>query len=129
MSEAAMPTVVIVEPHRELAAALQEVVVLARCRAITFADFDELNGLPAPPQAIVVRIDGNPAHKAAMEVGCGRLAPPRPKLVGLVSTDGDVTEAQRVGCDVVLREPQQVRALYDALIDLASASRVDRSIP
>jgi len=114
------PTVAIIEPHRDFAVALQEIVALAHCTPVTMSDFDELTQLPSPPAAIVLRItpklpfdDLHVTLKDLPALG-------HPKIFALASNDADVAEAERLGCDVVLREPQQVRALYDALIDMAT---------
>jgi len=119
---AGVPMVAILEPERERATALQEVVSLARCSPIAVLDLDELTGLSDPPAAIIVRVAtsrplGSPHAELQRLPASGR-----PKVLALVSSDADVAEAQRLGCDVVLREPHQVRALYDALIDIAGGS-------
>src|SRR5687768_8668967 len=116
---ATLPIVAIFEPERERATALQEVVSLARCTPITVFVAEELTGFPAPPAAIIVRVAMNrPLGSPHTELE--RLPfSSRPKVLALASSEADVAEAQRLGCDVVLREPHQVRALYDALTDIA----------
>lgn len=114
------PTVAIIERHRELAIALEEVVTLARCTPVTMADVSELAQLADPPAAIVVRVAASLAANSP-HAALGQLSrAERPTVLALASNDSDVAEAERLGCDVVLREPQQVRALYDALSDVAA---------
>jgi hypothetical protein len=113
------PTVAIIEPEREVAIALSEVVELARCTAVTIADIDELKELATPPAAIVVRVATGLPRAGAAHLSLERLPEgDRPTVVALARTDADVAEATRLGCDVVLREPRQVRALYEAIANL-----------
>lgn len=113
------PTVAIVEPDRDMAASLEEVVTLARCMAVKMTDFEELTDLPHPPAALIVRIATNLPQ--ASHRGLAQLAiAGRPKILALTSTDADVEEAERLRCDIVLRQPHQIRALYDALAEVAA---------
>jgi len=110
-----MPTVVIVEPYKDFAAALQEVVALAHCKPVTIGNVAGLSELSKPPAAIVVRVATNLPFESP-HAGLDDMHPDkRPLVVALTSSDADVAEANRLGCEVVLREPQQVRGLYDAL--------------
>jgi hypothetical protein len=111
------PTVAIVEPRREFAVTLEEVVALAHCTPLVVDDFQELLQLPSPPAAVVVRITVTALLHIVRPQD--HITAARPKIFALASTDADVDEARRLGCDVVLREPQQVRALYDALLAIA----------
>lgn len=114
-----MPTVVIVEPYKDFAAALQEVVSLARCQPVTVANIAGLSELPKLPAAIVVRVATNLPFESP-HAGLGDMPrDQRPVVLALTSSDADVAEATRLGCEVVLREPQQVRGLYDALTSVA----------
>jgi hypothetical protein len=111
------PVVVVIEPDRELAVALQEVVTLARCRPMTMP-VDDVEQLASPPAAIVVRM----ATRMPLAPASPRLKSAdgsAPRVLALASNDTDVAEAERLGADVILREPHQVRALYDALVDIA----------
>jgi hypothetical protein len=118
-----MVTVAIVEPYPDLAAALQEVVALANCHAVTMTNAGALSELPHPPAAIVVRIATNLPFESP-HAGLEDLARTnRPVVMALASTEADVEEAQRLGCEIVLREPQQVRGLYDALTEVVKARR------
>lgn len=111
-----MPNVLIIEPHREMAAALQEVVTLANCTPMTVTTCDEIMRLPHLPAAIVVRILSHTTGVEAPHECLHRLPrEQRPMIVALTSSDDDVMEAERLGCEVVLRAPKQVRGLYDAL--------------
>lgn len=113
------PTVAIIEPHREFASALQEVVVLARCAPRCVTTFDELTDAAAP-MAVVVRLSAK-LPSSLLQEGLSRLpSTHRPTVLALASTDADVAEATRLGCDVVLREPRQIRGLYDALARIAA---------
>lgn len=114
------PTIAIIERRQEFAVALQEVVALARCTAVTLDDFEELTQLPSPPVAIVLRMAANRSLGRARLLLETLTAAGRPKVFALAWTDADVAEAERLGCDVVLREPRQVRALYDALVAFAA---------
>jgi hypothetical protein len=44
-------------------------------------------------------------------------------LIALTSTDHEVDAATRLGCQMILREPWQVRRLYDTLAELARGHR------
>ena len=112
------PTVAIVEPHRDFAEPLQEVVALAHCKPVTVASLDELVELTGVPAAIIIRVGARSPHPYA---GLEQMrADGHPKVLALTSSDADDAEAARIGCDVVLRQPQQVRALYDALAGIAA---------
>jgi hypothetical protein len=93
------PTVAIIEPHREFASALEEVVALARCAPVTMAEFDELTDLALPPAAIVVRFSTKLPF-TSLHDGLSRLpSAGRPTVLALASTDADVAEAERLGCE------------------------------
>ena len=114
------PIVVVIEPDRELAVALQEVVTLARCRPVTLVHVEDLKQLA--PAAIVVRMATN-LPLASVRPGLKDLAgSAATKVLALASNDADVAEAERLGSDLILREPHQVRALYDALVEIAGES-------
>ena len=116
-----IPTVAIVEPDRDLAEPLQEVVVLAHCTPVTVASVDELAELTGAPAAIIIRIVASSQAPSPYK-GLERMrADGHPTVLALTSSDEDDAEAERMGCDVVLRQPQQVRPLYDALTGIAAA--------
>jgi hypothetical protein len=110
------PTVAIIERRHEFAVALQEVVALAQCTAVTLDDFDELAQLSSPPAAVVLRMATNRYFGRPHMILKTLMAAGRPKVFALAWSDEDVAEAERLGCDIVLREPRQIRALYDALV-------------
>jgi hypothetical protein len=119
-----VPTVVIVEPYRDIAIALEEVVSLARCTPLTVGAVEEpASLLQERPAAIIVRVATDLSYRSP-HAGLTRWPPSmRPMVVALTSTDADVTEAERLGCDVILQEPKQVRQLYDTLTNVAAAPR------
>jgi hypothetical protein len=111
-----MPTVLIVEPYPNLATPVQEVCALANCEPVTVTGCDAFDRLPRTPVAIVLRVTTNqvfqsPHHDLEKIPREGR-----PPIVALVGSDQDVVEAERLGCDLLLRTPGQMQALYDALM-------------
>ena len=124
MGDQPSPTVVIVEPYQDFAATLQEVVALAHCYPVTIANAEGLNNLAQPPAAIVVRVATNQPFESPHAGLAEMPRVQRPVVVALTSSDEDVEEAERLGCELVLREPQQVRGLYDALTQVVKTGRV-----
>jgi hypothetical protein len=122
------PTVIIVEPYRDIAIALEEIVSLARCTPLTIGAVEEPAALlQERPAAIIVRVATDLSYRSP-HAGLTRWpAAMRPMVVALVSTDADVAEAERFGCDVILQEPKQVRQLYDTLAHVAAAPRATPS--
>lgn len=114
------PTVVIVEPYRDIAVALEEVVSLAQCTPVTVGTLEEVGDLVhRRPIAIVVRVA---THLSTHSPHATLRAWPRtarPMIVALVSSEEDAAEAERLGCDVILCEPRQVHRLYDTLASVA----------
>jgi len=110
------PVILIVEPRTEVAQALEDVVTSANYDAIVRPHVDRLSDFDVTPSAIIVRIAfesiGEPPH-AAIE----RLSD-RPPVVAIAWEDHEVAEARRLKCDVVLRAPQDVGRLCDALGEL-----------
>lgn len=107
------PLILIIEPRREVATALQDVITSANYRAIVIPHLERLADLGVTPSAIVVRIafEGlEPAH-AAIE----RLPATRPPIVAIAWEDSEVAEAVRLKCDVVLRGAREVGRLCDVL--------------
>lgn len=107
------PVILIVETRREVAEALEEVVTSARYDAIVRSHVDCLADLDVTPAAIIVRIAfegiGEPQH-----AGIGRLSS-RPPVVAIVWKDQEVAEAERLKCEVVLKAPDDVGRLCEAL--------------
>jgi hypothetical protein len=117
------PTVVIAEPHHEIAHALQDVVALAGCVPVIVSNFESMRMLDVQPVAIVVRVATEmplmSPHLGLRDLGRRG----RPLIVALASNEADVAEAERLDCEVIARAPHQVQALYDALTRLASTRR------
>jgi hypothetical protein len=110
------PVVLIVEPRREVAEALEDVVTSAQFEAIVRPHVDQLSDLGVAPSAIIVRVAfegiGEPPHAAI-----GRLRD-RPPVVAIAWEERGVAEAARLKCDVVLRAPQEIGQLCQALTTL-----------
>ena len=89
------PTVVIVEPYRDIAIALEEIVSLARCTPLTVGAVDEpATLLQERPAAIIVRVATDLSYRSP-HAGLARWPRTmRPLVVALVSTDADVAEAE-----------------------------------
>ncbi len=119
------PTVAIVEPYRDLALTLNEVVVMAHCTPVTLGSLDALPAMSPPPAAIVVRVATDSPFEGP-HAGLGQIPrAARPMVFALVSSDADAAEATRLGCEVVLRAPEQVRGLYEALARVAGRGTRD----
>lgn len=108
------PAVLIIEPRREVAAALEEVVNSANYVALVRPHVESLTDLGITPAAIIVRISfegiSDPPH-AAIE----RLPVDRPPVVAIAWEDAELLEAQRLKCEVVLHAPDDVSRLCEAL--------------
>lgn len=115
----AYPTVLIVGLSPDVATALQEVVSLAHCTPVAVDDFDSLGEFQSPPAAIVAQIRATLPIESLDFVLAHWPHETRPTVVALVSTDEDVAEAERLACQVVLREPWQVHGLYETLTRVA----------
>lgn len=111
------PSILIIEPHREVAAALEHVVNSANYVAVVTPHLERLADVGVTPSAIIVRIAfesaGEPAH-AAVE----RLGMDRPPVLAIASDAAELREAERMKCEIVLRAPQEVSRLCDALARL-----------
>lgn len=114
------PIVLIIETRPEVAAALEEVVTSARYAPIVRPHIEHLSDLEVAPAAIIVRIAfegvGEPQHAVI-----GRLAN-RPPVVAIAWEDGEVAEAARLKCEVVLRAPDDVGRLCEALTAVINPS-------
>lgn len=114
------PNILIIESRREVAEALTDVLTSANYGVVVKSHVEQLADLGFTPAAIVVRIafEGitEPPH-AALE----RLMPNRPPVLAIASEDGEVAEAERLKCDIVLRAPNGVSRLCDALTKLVQA--------
>lgn len=107
------PLVLIIEPRREVADALQDVLLSARFNVRVVSHLERLTDLVDPPAAIVVRIafEGTePAHAAI-----ARLPAIHPPIVAIAWEPAEIEEAERLKCDVVLHAPRDVSRLCEAL--------------
>jgi hypothetical protein len=108
------PVILIIESRPEVAEALEEVITSARYAAIVRPHVEGLSDLEVVPSAIVVRVAfegiGEPPHSVIE-----RLPKDRPPIVAIAWEDREVAEARRLGCDVVLRAPDDVSRLCEAL--------------
>lgn len=119
MTATPSPLVVVAEPHHDMADALQDVVTLAGCVPLMVSGCESVPELNSAPAAIVVRIATE--MPTSPHLGLERFSlTGRPVIVALASSDRDVAEAERLGCEVIARAPHQVQALYEALTQLAS---------
>ena len=114
------PVVLIIEPRSEVADALEDVVTSARYYALVRAHVETLTDLGVTPSAIIVRIAfegiGEPAHAAI-----ARFPRNRPPVVAIAWEEREVAEAVRLGCDIVLRAPDEVSRLCHALTTQVNA--------
>lgn len=119
VSHTMRPVILIIEPRPEVAEALADVVISAKYSAMVRPHVERLADLATTPAAIIVRIAfegiGEPAHAAI-----GRLPLNRPPVVAIVWEQKEVEEAERLKCDVVLRAPDDVGRLCDALTTVVS---------
>jgi hypothetical protein len=102
--------VLIIEPHDELAAAFEQVVVSADFAPIVRRYVHTLADIGVTPAAIVVRIGHG---------DISTLPPDRPAVVAIVGSDEEVEEARRLRCEIVLRAPSEIRRLCEALRTLS----------
>jgi hypothetical protein len=102
--------VLIIEPHDELAAAMEQAVASADFVPIVRRHVQTMSDLGVTPVIIVVRIGHG---------DLSTLPPDRPPVIAIVSTDDEAREANRLRCEVVRRAPGDIRRLYDALRQLA----------
>jgi hypothetical protein len=108
------PAVLIIEPRREVAAALEDVVNSANFTAVVTPHLERLTDLEMVPAAILLRVAfesvSDPPH-AALE----KLPVNHPPVVAIAWGEQEIAEAKRLKCDVVLRAPQEVHQLCDVL--------------
>ena len=116
------PVVLIIETRPEIAEALQDVVTSARYAAVVRPHVECLSDLDVTPAAIIVRIAfegvGEP-QPAAIE----RLRD-RPPVVAIAWEDDEVAEAVRLNCEVILRAPNDVGRLCNALSAVINSTAV-----
>ena len=105
--------ILIIEPRREVALALEGVITSANYTTMVIPHLERLADLGETPAAIVVRIAFEgivPAH-AAIE----KLPKNHPPVLAIAWDDEEAAEAERLKCDVVLRAPRGVSHLCEAL--------------
>jgi len=110
------PSILIIEPRRDVADALEDVVNSANYVAVVMPHLEQLTDLGVTPAAIIVRVafDSNstsePAHAAI-----ARLPAQHPPVLAIAWAPHEVAEARRLNCDVVLQAPRDVGQLCEAL--------------
>ena len=114
------PVILIIETRPEVAEALADVVVSANFSPMVRPHVERLTDIGVTPAAIIVRIAfegvGEPAHAAI-----GRLPVDRPPIVAIAWEERELAEAARLNCDVVLRAPNDVGRLCEALTAVVNA--------
>jgi len=117
------PVILIVEPRREVASALEDVVTSANYTPIVIPHLECLADLDEIPAAIIVRIAFEglvPAH-AAIE----KLPANHPPVLAIAWDDAAAAEAERLKCDVVLRPPRGVSRLCEVLKSVVEVRQSD----
>jgi alkanesulfonate monooxygenase SsuD/methylene tetrahydromethanopterin reductase-like flavin-dependent oxidoreductase (luciferase family) len=102
--------VLIIEPHAELATALEKAIASASYTPVVRRHVDSLDDLDFTPVTIVMRIG---------HADVSHLPSQRPPIVAIASSDEDVAEAARLRCEVVLHGAPEIRRLCEALRSLA----------
>lgn len=100
------PSILIIEPHRELATAFAEVVASANYTPLVRPHVQSLADLGVQPATIVIRI----GHGVLPLLGTDR-----PPIVAIAATEADAAEAERLGCDVILHGAVEICKLLSAL--------------
>ena len=111
------PVVLIIEPRKEVAAALEATLALSHFSTVVVPHLERLSDIAQPIAAIVVRISfegvGDPAHRAIL-----RLPRDHPPIVAIAWEEDELEEARRLKCDVVLHAPHEISRLCEALLKL-----------
>jgi hypothetical protein len=111
------PVVLIIEPRKEVAAALESTIALSHFTPIVVPHLERLSDIPHAVAAIVLRVSfegvGDPAHAAV-----SRLPHDHPPVVAIAWEEDEVEEAKRLKCDVVLHAPHEIGRLCEALLKL-----------
>jgi len=109
------PVVLILEARKEVADALESAIALADVTPVVVPHIECLGDVPYTPAAIVVRIAfesvSEPPHAAI-----ARLGRERPPVVAIVREEKEAAEARRLRCDVVLRAPDDIPRLCEAVL-------------
>jgi len=111
------PVVLIIEPRKEVAAALEQTIALSNLVPLVVPHLERLSDIPHAVAAIVMRISfegvGEPAHSALK-----RLPRDHPPIVAIAWEEDELEEARRLGCDVVLHAPHDIGRLCETLLKL-----------
>jgi hypothetical protein len=114
------PAILIIETRREVANALEEVVGSANYLPVVRPFVDQLSDVGITPAAIILRVsfDGvsEPPHAAVARWGTHR-----PPIIAIVWSEEESAAAQRLKCEVILRAPNDVSHLCEALERLVHA--------
>lgn len=108
------PLILIIEPRREIAEALNDLLASNRFLTVVMPYVDRLEDLDVTPDAVLVRVTfegiSEPAHAAV-----ARMPANRPPVVAIVSAADEHTEALRLNCNAVLRAPKEIGRLCEVL--------------
>jgi hypothetical protein len=111
------PVVLIIEPRKEVAAALEATIALSHLSPVVVPHLERLSDIPHAVAAIVVRISfegvGEPVHRAVL-----RLPHDHPPIVAIAWEEDELEEARRLKCDIVLHAPHEIGRLCEALLKL-----------
>lgn len=114
-----LPAILIIESRREVADALQELVMSANYLPVVRPRMQPLHDLGFTPAAIIVRIAfegiSEPPH-----AGVADLPRHRPPVIAIAWGELEIAEAQRLGCNVILRAPDDVSHLLDMLTKVST---------
>jgi hypothetical protein len=114
------PVVLIIEPRKEIAAALEAAIAMTNFAPVVVPHLERLSDIPQPVAAIVVRVAfegvGDPAHMAI-----ARLPRQRPPVIAIAWEEDELEEARRLNCDVVLHAPHDITRLCETLVKLADS--------
>ncbi len=118
----------IIEPRREVAAALEEVLAAANLASVVVPHLEKLSDVAISPAAILVHIAfesvNDPPHAAV-----ARLPPDRPPIVAIAREDDEFAEAEKLKCDVILRAPHDIPRLCATLTRVVRGGPEDPPLP
>ncbi|HEU5257952.1 MAG TPA: hypothetical protein VFU28_18315 [Vicinamibacterales bacterium] len=109
------PVVLIIEARKEVAEALESAIALADMTPVVVPYVERLGDVPYRLAAIVVRIAFESVSEPPHAV-IARLGHERPPVVAIVREENELAEAQRLQCDVVLRAPEDIPRLCEAVM-------------